>query len=324
MIYIQGTTAPPFLLAWSGLERSIYRAKQLSPTPFHYSSEAALRFELKLRASIVRAAEGLARSGAAFETFEGSRCHELYWIRTEKGGFLLRPGARPSDAITDIFVNGQWYAFECAMAIVIVLYKAVLDTAGPEAFDRLFGDLYLYSWNHDSDLKLVSVYGKGEAFPGDVQYIKNPDVHPAYIHWQGENVIVMPEGLYFGHGVAVTRAEYIIERLNTHRIPGSMVSAYMLDEATFPNFPALQEALERVSGAPIMPEAPAIPYGSAPGVWAEAGPVAMPPYAASSGSAEGAAVPGVDGAAATWPGLERTEDTYRMRAVIGSREYRYA
>lgn len=143
---------------------------------------------------------------------------------------------RPTDAIRDIYVNGQLYGFECATAVIIVLYKAVLETIGTAAFDRLFANLYLYSWHHDSDLRLITVYGKRLAFPGDIVYFKNPDVDPEMIHWQGENAVKLNGDLYFGHGIGIMNAEGIISRLNRYRKPGSTVSAYLLDEATYPNF----------------------------------------------------------------------------------------
>ncbi|WP_201305452.1 protein-glutamine gamma-glutamyltransferase [Paenibacillus puerhi] len=240
MIYIQGAEAPPILAGITGVERDIYVRKRNSPTHFYYATVEALRFELQTRAAIVESARALGYSGAAFEVFELSRCNERYWSRTANGGFELRPGVSPTAAVEDIFVNGRYYAFECATAIIIILYKAVKDMIGREAFDRSFGRLYLYSWNHDTDLRLITVSGKGEAFPGDVQYFKNPQVDPREMQYQGENVIVMPGGGYFGHGIGVTSAEYIVSKLNEHRLPFATQGAFLLDEATFPDFGYLQ------------------------------------------------------------------------------------
>ncbi|MEK8131196.1 protein-glutamine gamma-glutamyltransferase [Paenibacillus filicis] len=236
MVFIQGVEAPLYLPGVTPVEQDIYNRKRNSPTPFHYASMEALLFELRTRAAIVASARALGRSGAVFEIFDLSRCNERYWSRTYNGGFELRPGVSPSAAIEDIFINGRYYAFECATAIIIILYKAVLDTIGREAFDRSFGRLYLYSWNHDADLKLITSKGKGEAFPGDVQYFKNPQVDPRKMQYQGENVIVMPEGGYFGHGIGVTSAADIVSKLNRHRIPFATQGAFLLDEATYPDF----------------------------------------------------------------------------------------
>ncbi|MCZ8522302.1 MULTISPECIES: protein-glutamine gamma-glutamyltransferase [Paenibacillus] len=224
------------------LEREIYEQKQRSPVVFEYPSLAALQFELRLRSAIVEAAVGLQESDAEFESFKESRCNEAYWTRTAGGGFRQRPEVRTSEAIRDIYKNGKAYAFECATAVIIVLYKAVLETIGEAGFDRLFRHLFLMSWHHDSLLHLITVYGKGEVYPGDTQYVKNPEVNPKVIEWQGENVIKLRGDAYFGHGVGIGRIDLFVNKLNRHRLPGSKVSAYLLDEATYPNFFALLEA----------------------------------------------------------------------------------
>ncbi|GAB7055858.1 protein-glutamine gamma-glutamyltransferase [Paenibacillus sp. YK5] len=242
MIIIAGGSVPVDLYGMTPLEREIAEQKIRSGTPFHYESMESLRFELKLREAIVDSSVAMQRSGAVFRSFKKSFCNEAYWIRTENGAFQQRPFVRPTDAIRDIYVNGQLYGFECATAVIIVLYKAVLETIGTAAFDRLFANLYLYSWHHDSDLRLITVYGKRLAFPGDIVYFKNPDVDPEMIHWQGENAVKLNGDLYFGHGIGIMNAEGIISRLNRYRKPGSTVSAYLLDEATYPNFFYLQQA----------------------------------------------------------------------------------
>jgi protein-glutamine gamma-glutamyltransferase len=246
VVYIEGAEAPLFLPGVTPVEQEIYRRKRNSPTPFHYASLEALIFELRTRAAIIASARALERSGAVFEIFDKSQCNERYWRRTSNGGFELRPGVSPSEAIQDIYRNGRYYAFECATAIIIILYKAVLDMIGREAFDRSFGRLSLYSWNHDADLKLITSKGKGEAFPGDVQYFTNPQVNPLKMQYQGENVIVMPEGGYFGHGIGVTSAADIVSKLNRHRVPFATQSAYLLNEATYPDF----EYLQSLAGGP--------------------------------------------------------------------------
>lgn len=61
------------------------------------------------------------------------------------------------------------------------------------------------------------------------------------MQWQGVNVIVMPGGRYFGHGTGVSSAWFIIRLLNRYRIPGAQISAYLMDETTFPNFKYLHQ-----------------------------------------------------------------------------------
>ncbi|MEF3309356.1 hypothetical protein PV433_10630 [Paenibacillus sp. GYB004] len=45
------------------------------------------------------------------------RANREYWERMSNGGFLLRRGVYPSEAILDIISNGRAYAFECATAM---------------------------------------------------------------------------------------------------------------------------------------------------------------------------------------------------------------
>ena len=58
--------------------------------------------------------------------------------RTEEGGFLLKDGVKPSEAIKDIFVNSSLYGTECATAMVIVFYGAIVNVFPEEVFDRVF------------------------------------------------------------------------------------------------------------------------------------------------------------------------------------------
>lgn len=188
----------------------------------------AIQFEKATRIRVVRAALALNQSGVQFEVFENSRCNEQYWTRTANGGFLLKPSAQPADAIRDIYLNGPLYAFECATAVVIIFYKAVLDTLGDEIFNQLFSALYVRDWHYDADLRLKATEGQA-AKPGDVVYFKNPDVNPLTPQWQGENAVVLSNGLYYGHGVGVVSGNQIIASLNRARRPGSDVSAYLSD-----------------------------------------------------------------------------------------------
>ena len=40
-----------------------------------------------------------------FKTFRKSICNLDYWDRTKEGGFILKNGVTPSDAIKDISIN---------------------------------------------------------------------------------------------------------------------------------------------------------------------------------------------------------------------------
>lgn len=196
-----------------------------------YNSMDELIFELVMRNAVIESAYRLNASDADFAVFSESRCNPAYWSRTENGGFQLFADTSPSKAIEDIFTNGSAYGFECATAIIIVYYGAVLKVLGMETFDKLFANLYLRDWQHDKDLRLMTkkymLY-----LPGDVRYIKNPDYDPSRPQWQGENIVDLGKGLYYGHGIGIRTAEEIIQILNRLRRPGAQRSAYMLDQAT--------------------------------------------------------------------------------------------
>jgi protein-glutamine gamma-glutamyltransferase len=201
-----------------------------------------MQFESNLRSNIVEAARDLSKGGTRFATFRTSFCNKQYWHLTNEGGFLLRNEVPPSVGIRDIFLNGPKYGFECATSIIIVLYKGVLDTIGDTEFDRLFPNLLLHSWYTDSDLGLTQDdAGSQYARPGDVLYFKNPEVNPDKMEWQGENVVKMGEDLYYGHGVGIKPATGIIAALNKNRVPGATVSAYLLDQVTYPDYTYLSQ-----------------------------------------------------------------------------------
>lgn len=231
-------------LPLSDMERAVAKKKQASPVAYRYKSTDALLFELRMRSRIVEAARALNASGIRFSTFELSQGREPFWFRMENGGLQLNPGVLPSQAIIDIFSNGRYYAVECATAIVIVLYKAVLESIGQKPFDIYFRDLLLYDWHYDDDLRMLSTDNRDEAYMGDVLYFSNPDHAPEQPQWQGENTVLLPGGLHYGHGIGIKSADGIIAGLNRRRRPGSMISAYLTERVVYPDF----EYLRRLSG----------------------------------------------------------------------------
>lgn len=234
-------------LPLTDLEKKIVNQKRNSPTVYRYDSLEALQFELKMRTNIVEAAKALEASDVSFATFDNSRCNNELWTRTNNGGFRLNSGVLPSDGINDIYTNGHLYAFECATAMVITLYKATLNVLGKEVFDRYFQDLYLRDWNYDSDLQLKIIEHKDDAYAGDIVYFKNPDHDPKSPEWQGENAVILGRDLYYGHGIGIRSAEEIIASLNRRRIPGSKISAYMSDEVVHPDFEYLRKLSIRLT-----------------------------------------------------------------------------
>ncbi|WP_339243037.1 protein-glutamine gamma-glutamyltransferase [Paenibacillus sp. FSL R5-0517] len=221
---------------WSDFEWYWLQQLQDRPTRYVYQSMDHLRFEWDLRGSLVNAAEGLDRSGVNFASFEKSRCNPAFWNRNAEGGFELKPNVTPADGIRDIWRNGHLYAFECATATVIVLYGGVLGSIREDAFNSLFRNLLLFDWHYDSDLRLIEKNGSETALPGDVLYFKNPDVSPETPEWQGENTIMLREDWYYGHGIGIASGGEIIRTLNQFRVPGSRVSAYLMDMVIYPDF----------------------------------------------------------------------------------------
>ena len=220
-------------------EQMILEKMSANPADFRFASPSSLRFELRMRANILESAAALAQSGAQFSTFANSTCNPAYWTRSPKGAFELRPDVTPADAIRDIFRNGSLYSFECATAMVIVLYRAVIETLGDAVFNDRFANLVLYDWHYDRDLNLRRI-DPASVLPGDVVYFSNPDVNPLTPWWIGENAVDMGNGMYFGHGVGVVPGDEIIRALNRNRVPFSTVSASLSDNVIAPDFRVME------------------------------------------------------------------------------------
>ncbi|WP_416175822.1 protein-glutamine gamma-glutamyltransferase [Clostridium sp.] len=222
------------------IERNILEILYKSSENYTYSSEEDLRFELFFRKNTVQASLDLYKSNFNFKIFRKSKCNTMFWERTKQGGFLLKSDALPSNAINDIYKNGELYGTECATAIVIVYYKACLDSLGEKTFNDTFPKIYLMNWHYvDENLGLDTTDYVEDLIPGDCRYFKNPDVNPMTPQWQGENVIFMGNGLFYGHGIGIKTGDEIISKLNSVRIAGANESAYLLDSATRPNFKRL-------------------------------------------------------------------------------------
>ncbi|MFC3038836.1 protein-glutamine gamma-glutamyltransferase [Virgibacillus xinjiangensis] len=217
------------------IEHTILNQMHSQPVVYSYQSIDGLQFELKLRKNIIRSAKALNESEAKFETFKNSRCNPDFWHRTNVGGFRLRQDVSPADGILDIYKNSSLYGFECATAILIIYYHAVLESIGERLFNQYFQQLYLYSWHHDTDLGIQRIQTE-YILPGDVVYFNNPDFHPETDWWRGENAVVLEDGMYFGHGMGITTGERIIQSLNQQRRPGGTRSAYLMRSATRPSF----------------------------------------------------------------------------------------
>lgn len=221
----------------NSIERYVLEKLSSSNEVYNYGSVDELKFELTLRKNIVNAAIDLNRSNFDFAVFRKSKCNPDYWERTPQGGFLLKNGVNASSAINDIYKNSHKYATECATAMVIVYYKAVLDSFGGKLFDATFSNIYLMNWHYmDRNLGLDISDDIADFLPGDCRYFKNPQVNPLTPEWQGENVIDLGNGQYYGHGIGIKTADGIIKALNEERFMGARQSAYLLNSATRPDF----------------------------------------------------------------------------------------
>ncbi|MHB8064511.1 MAG: protein-glutamine gamma-glutamyltransferase, partial [Ruminiclostridium sp.] len=223
--------------AQNSIERKIISILASSSEVYRYDSENQLDFELKLRKSIINAARELNRSYFSFRVFRKSICNLDYWNKTDEGGFALKNGIKPSEAIKDIYIHSSKYGTECSTAMVIVYYRALVDIFPEDLFNKLFSQIYLMNWQHlDRDLGIADYMNPADYIPGDCLYFRNPEVDPLNPEWQGENAIYLDEGSYYGHGIGIANAEKVIEVLNKKRISGATVSAYLVNSAKRLNF----------------------------------------------------------------------------------------
>ena len=213
------------------IERQLLNMMSASTEEYQYDSLNVLKLDLRLRKEIIQSAKALNDSAFSFEDFSRSRCNPMYWERTEDGGFLLKESAKPGDAINDIFINGNAYATECATAIIIVYYKALLNVFEEERFNKQFPQIYLMGWESESlNEYIITVEPVLNMLFGDGGYFANPDFNPETPEWQGENVIALPDSMYYGHGIGIQTANEIIQALNAERKYGATQSAYITNK----------------------------------------------------------------------------------------------
>ena len=225
------------------IERNIINKMDLSKERYEYNSLNQLQFELKLRENIVIAAIELNNGDMTFKTFRKSMCNLDYWDRTDEGGFILKKEVNPSSAIEDISINSSQYGTECATVIIIIYYQALLSIFDEKLFNEVFPKIQLMNWHYIDDMfeEAGHLEKQSDYLPGDRRYFYNPDVNPVKPEWQGENVIDIGNGIYFGHGIGVGDSDKIISELNKFRIEKAKTSAYLLDSAARLDFKALAD-----------------------------------------------------------------------------------
>ncbi|MBS4197501.1 protein-glutamine gamma-glutamyltransferase [Lederbergia citri] len=237
-------------LPLSSIERVIIQGMQNDSVVYSFQSIDELSFELKLRKNIVESAREMDQGDSHFEPFEESYCNPGYWNLTIAGGFQLKKGVKPSEAILDIYRNSSLYAFECATAMIIIYYHATLKSIGENVFNQLFQNIYLYSWHFDPDLGIHTIHTE-QFLPGDVVYFNNPDVDPDTSWWRGENAVVLEDGTFFGHGLGIRTAWHMIQLLNEKRKQGSIRSAFLTNSVTRPTFKHLAHITHIPQRAPV-------------------------------------------------------------------------
>ncbi|MEK5502880.1 MULTISPECIES: protein-glutamine gamma-glutamyltransferase [Bacillus] len=223
----------------SQMQKNIVNQMISMPAQYRYDAVRELLFELSFREHTVESAKALINSGAKFATFSKTYGNEAFWRVTPEGALELRYRASASNAIKNIFGSGSLYAFECATAIVIIFYMALVRTIGDQAFDRHYDRIILYDWHYE---KLPIYTDKGNDFlPGDCLYFQNPDFDPSRPQWRGENAIFLGNDQYAAHGLGILSAGSIIEKLNRLRKPGAQTSAHLLSQTTRVDIPALYQ-----------------------------------------------------------------------------------
>lgn len=224
-------------------QRELLQKMEDSAARYAFPSKEALLFELSLRQEIVRAARELSRLPFAFAVFRDVRANPAFWEVTAEGGMRVLPQVSPYTAIRNIYEEPRLYATECATAMVIVTLKALTEVFSQDQFDRMFPSITLMNWHYLPPLlRSIGIpRAVAEFLPGDRLYFRNPEVDPAMAHLQGENVIDLGEGLFYGHGMGIHDAEWFVEALNRVRREDATVSAYLMDTAARPDFVRLYQ-----------------------------------------------------------------------------------
>jgi protein-glutamine gamma-glutamyltransferase len=251
MIYISNKLVDPNNLLQiylqDKLKTSVVKKMATSHIHYAYKNLEELKFELSMRINIVNSSKALFNSDFSFRTFRKSKCNEKFWKRTNDGGFLLKNHILPSDALNDIFSNGFEYGTECATAIIIIYYKALLEVFGSDDFNNIFTSIHLMNWHYlNKQIGIASYIIQGPSLPGDCVYFKNPDVNPLTPEWQGENAIDLDNDTYYGHGLGIKTAEEMIVALNDNRKNNSTESAFLTNSVTRPSFKQLSKIFTEV------------------------------------------------------------------------------
>jgi len=206
----------------------------------------ALCDRVKIGAAMVDAAYAMAEAKHEFGGI--LKANPKFWNNPggEMATMTLKRGQSASAAIKDVFENPQQYQFECATALVLLRYKAIMELVGEKDFDRICKDLKVGPWDQEGHAEAAwKVEGKAgdgskiamsaedakKVKPGDYTYFKNWSVSLSGYNggWQGENVISLGGDKYYGHPFGITTGKEIVAYLNQHRQPNAKKEASLLD-----------------------------------------------------------------------------------------------
>lgn len=230
-----------YLLKPNSLQYDIACKMIDSNEKYFYKSSELLNFELDFRYQLTHKSRVLYDSNFGFAVFRNVTVNENFWSITSNGGMRLRSDVSAYDAILDIVNNSYQYSTECATAMVIVYYLALTNMYTKEVFDKNFDNITLMNWHNIHPLlREVGFMNKQKDYlAGDRQYFDNPDVSPRTTQWQGENVINLGDGTYYGHGIGIQYADGFIDTLNVRRKTNPTESAFLMDLCGRPNFEKL-------------------------------------------------------------------------------------
>lgn len=244
MLTIKDTNTDFYISSLQNIQKDIAFSMNNSETNYYYKSVDLLNFELNMREKIINNCKNLNKSRFSFAVFRKVRLNEDFWIKTKNGGMKSKEDVSTFDAICDILKNSEKYATECATAMVIVYYLSLTEIYTKDKFDELFSGITLMNWHYIHPLlrEIGQINRRNDYFLGDRRYFDNPDVNPKTPYWQGENVIMLENDKFYGHGIGIKDSEQIIKHLNNNRIKDSTESAFLMDNCGRPDFEKLYKS----------------------------------------------------------------------------------
>jgi hypothetical protein len=195
----------------------------------------SLAEQTRVSKAMVDASEKMHSAGVPFAITTNHKANADVWTVGAGGTLELKPGVKPSEALEDIAKNPSKYGYECATGLVVVYYQAILDLIGPEDFDRIASDLIVGPWQMEDSLASLMVnrhpkpgqgtetdLGDHTLVPGNYYYFRNWDVtdEARARGWQGENVIYLGEGRFYGHGIGLGDGSMFVGKLAGEMKPG--------------------------------------------------------------------------------------------------------